>query len=74
MNRLGSTLAIAMMVGGNGTPPLAAWLGPDLISAARCGMDTVSFGSGMGSHVRRAHALPYLVCRLITRGQVVCVL
>ena len=31
MSSLGSALAIAMMVGGDGAPPLAAWLGPDLI-------------------------------------------
>jgi len=33
MSSLGSALAIAMMVGGGGAPPLAAWLGTDWIRA-----------------------------------------
>ena len=33
VSSLGSALAIAMMVGGGGAPPLAAWLGPDWIRA-----------------------------------------
>ena len=33
MSSLGSALVTAMMVGGGGAPPLAAWLGPDCIRA-----------------------------------------
>jgi len=33
LSSLGSALGIAMMVGGGGAPPLAAWLGPDWIRA-----------------------------------------
>ena len=33
VSSLGNALAIAMMVGGGGAPPLAAWLGTDWIRA-----------------------------------------
>jgi len=46
MSSLGSAVAIAMMVGGGGAPPLAAWLGPDWIRAPGrvLGSGTVLFG------------------------------
>ena len=43
VSSLGSALAIAMMVGGGGTPPLAALLGPRL--DPRTGSGTVLIGS-----------------------------
>jgi hypothetical protein len=54
MGSLGSALAIAMMVGGGGAPPLAAWLGPDWIRAPgrapSCSVECCSY-------VGQAHAL-----------------
>ena len=53
-----AALAIAMMVGGSasGTPPIGRvpWSRLD----AHCGMDTVSFGSGMQPRLSGARALP----------------
>ena len=43
MSSLGSAVGKAMMVGGGGAPPLAAWLGPDWMRAPGCG--TVLIGS-----------------------------
>ena len=58
VSRLGSALAIAMMVGGSasGTPPIGRvpWSRLD----AHCEMDTVSFGSGMQPRSSGARALP----------------
>ena len=55
MSSLGSALAIAMMVGGGGVPPLAAWLGPDWIHAP---------GRAYGHRLVRLGAAPTLVRRM----------
>jgi hypothetical protein len=56
MSSLGSAQAIAMMVGGGGAPPLAAWLGPDWIRSTPGRAPSCS-ARGC-SHVGQAHALP----------------
>ena len=71
MSSLGSAVAIAMMVGGGGAPPLAHLWPRCLLQTAldpRTGSGTVLFGSGLLQ--RWSGACPALVSRLIACRQV----
>ena len=56
VSRLGSALAIAMIVGGSGTPPLAACLGPDWMRTAGWTPSHSVRGNISGRRVRGACA------------------
>jgi hypothetical protein len=62
-------VAIAMMVGGGGAPPLAAWLGPDTLDP-HTGSGTVLFVSvplfrSSGAHPALSSAV--IACRQVLR-------